>query len=95
VGGEHPKIRNMLRNEDRVRSREILPEMICVGHDFQRHQIASGVLVLLSDTTMHHLQGADSLCTARGPCAGHQTSIGSTTGPGFLTKLRAPEGNTS
>jgi hypothetical protein len=53
------------------------------------------VLVLLSDTTMYHLLGAGSLCVDSGPRDRHQRRSGSTTRPGFLTKLRAPKGNTS
>ena len=39
--------------------------------------------------------GAGSLCIKRGPRDCHQTRSGSTTSPGFLTKLRVPEGSTS
>ena len=38
---------------------------------------------------------AGSLCTERGPRDGHHRRSGSTTSPGFLTKLRVPEGSTS
>jgi hypothetical protein len=66
-----------------------------VRRPIQQIKVATNVLVLLSDTSMYHLLGGRPLRTVPGPHDLHQSKSGSTTGPGFLTKLRAPTGDTS
>ena len=54
----HPKKGDKVRTEVALlRSQKVLPDAVVAGPGFQRHQIASDVLVLLPDTTTHHLRG--------------------------------------
>ena len=64
----------------------------CVSNNHMYRRTCSSSSLMRRRTTS---SGAGSLCTERGPRDRHQRRSGSTTSPGFLTKLRVPEASTS